>query len=301
MEQNKDEKEMDFEKSKKAIRNYKDTVFRELFNDKEELLSLFNAINGTDYTDSSDLTITTLLNVVYLEMKNDLSCILYADIQLYEQQASVNPNMPLRDFFYISRQLEYIVSDKDIYSSKLIKIPTPKFFTLYNGKEEQPAVRKFRLSESFENKEVEPCLELIVTQININKGMNNDLVEKCPTLFGYVTFVARVRENNETMTLEDAIDKAMDDCISEGILKDFFEKNRRKVMDVSILEFSIEKHEKLLKEEGREEGRDEQARSTVGRMLDEGKLTAREISYYVPDFTENDVIALQKERLKVNA
>lgn len=54
-------------------RNYKDTVFRMLFNDKENLLSLYNALNRTKYTDTDGLEITTLENAVYMNYKNDIS------------------------------------------------------------------------------------------------------------------------------------------------------------------------------------------------------------------------------------
>ena len=53
----------------KMQRNYKDTVFRMLFNNKEALLSLYNAINGTHYDRTDDLEIITLENAVYMAMK----------------------------------------------------------------------------------------------------------------------------------------------------------------------------------------------------------------------------------------
>ena len=49
-------------------RNYKDTIFRMLFKDKENLLSLYNAVNGTTYTDTENLEITTLKDAQYVDM-----------------------------------------------------------------------------------------------------------------------------------------------------------------------------------------------------------------------------------------
>ena len=122
----------------KVIRNYKDTVFRMLFNSKKELLSLYNALNDTGYTNEDELEIVTLENAVYMAMKNDVSCMLDMNIQLFEQQASVNPNTPLRFLMYISRQLEKLIVKKNLYGSKLIELPNPRFFVFYNGKETQP-------------------------------------------------------------------------------------------------------------------------------------------------------------------
>ena len=81
--------------------NYKDTIFRKLFKKKPQLLELFNAINNTDYDNPEELEVVTLENAVYMSIKNDVSCLLDMRIQLYEQQSTVNPNMPLRDLMYV--------------------------------------------------------------------------------------------------------------------------------------------------------------------------------------------------------
>ncbi len=83
-------------------RNYKDTLFRMVFREKKELLSLYNAINGTHYEDPEELTITTIENALYMGFKNDVSFIIEDVMNLYEGQSSWNPNMPLRRLFYIS-------------------------------------------------------------------------------------------------------------------------------------------------------------------------------------------------------
>ncbi len=108
-----------------VIRTYKDTVFRMIFREKKELLSLFNAVNGTEYTNPDDMEINTLENAVYMNMKNDLSCVLDLQLNLYEHQSTVNPNMPLRDLFYVARLYEAMLEEGQVYKSKLVKIPTP--------------------------------------------------------------------------------------------------------------------------------------------------------------------------------
>ena len=77
-----------------ANRNYKDTVFRMLFSDKKNLLSLYNAVNSRDYTNPDDLEIVTLENAIYMGMKNDLAFIIDTNLYLYEHQSTYNPNMP---------------------------------------------------------------------------------------------------------------------------------------------------------------------------------------------------------------
>ena len=241
----------------KPTRTYKDTVFRALFSDKKELLVLYNAVNGTDYDDPDELEITTLENAIYMSVKNDISCIIDMRLNIYEHQSSVNPNMPLRDLDYVARNFESFYAGQDIYSTKIIRLPNPKFVVFYNGEKEQPARREFRLSDAYIHREDNPSLELIVIQLNINPGYNDELLAKCPTLKQYMQYVDRVRIYQKQMPLQEAVSLAVDECITEGILADFLRKNKAEVIKMSIYEYDEKLHERTLREEGREEGRKE--------------------------------------------
>lgn len=164
----------------RANRKYKDTVFRILFSDKEHLLSLYNAVSGKTYTDPEQLQIVTLENAVYMGMKNDLAFIIDTNLFLYEHQSTYSANMPLRDLFYIiASEYQKLVDKKSLYSSKLQKIPAPKFLVFYNGTEEMEDSRTEYLSAAFENLTGEPDLELKVLTLNINIGHNQELLEQC--------------------------------------------------------------------------------------------------------------------------
>ena len=173
-----------------ANRNYKDTVFRMLFSDKKNLLSLYNAVNSRDYTNPDDLEIVTLENAIYMGMKNDLAFIIDTNLYLYEHQSTYNPNMPLRDLFYISSEYQKMLDQKSLYSSSLQKIPTPNFIEFYNGSDPVCDVFEHRLSSAFVHLSGEPKLELIVTVLNINEGHNALLMEHCKTLREYAQYVA---------------------------------------------------------------------------------------------------------------
>ncbi len=266
-----------------VIRNYRDTLFRMLYRNKKRLLSLFNAVNGTQYDNPDDLTITTLEGVLYLGMKNDVSCIIDMMMQLYEHQSTVNPNMPLRNLFYVSDLLQKYLYEEglDIYSRKQIKIPTPKFVVFYNGDEEQPERKEIRLSNAFSANTGETNMELVVLQININKGQNEELKAACKTLQEYAEFTERAREHRKEMELEDAIRTTIDECIRDGILKDFLLKNKAEVYHMCLYEFDVELHERVLREEEREEGRLEGIRE--GRLagqqegMQNGKKFAKQV------------------------
>ncbi len=255
--------------NQRVIRNYKDTVFRMLFNSKKELLTLYNALNNTDYTKEEELEIVTLENAIYMTFKNDVSCMLDMNIQLFEQQASINPNTPLRFLMYITRQLEKIIVKMNLYGSKLIKLPNPRFFVFYNGKDEQPEVEKLCLSSSYEHKTDEINLELKVLQLNINSGYNEEVKRKCPTLFQYMQYVDKVREYSKDYSLEEAVPLAVDYCIKHNILKDFLLANKAEVISMSIFEFDEELYKKSIREEGYEEG--------IEKGLKQGREESRSI------------------------
>ena len=103
----------------KINKKYKDRIFRMIFHEKKELLELYNAVNNSNYTNPDDLTITTIEDVVYMGMKNDLSFLIGDVMNLYEHQSSFSPNLPLRGLFYFSSLYkEYIepVNAPPVYS-----------------------------------------------------------------------------------------------------------------------------------------------------------------------------------------
>ncbi|MCM1084078.1 MAG: transposase [Clostridium sp.] len=237
-----------------ANMHHKDTVFRRVFSDKKELLTLYNAVNKTCYDNTEELEITTLENAVYMTIKNDLSCVIDMRLNLYEHQSSVNPNMPLRDLDYVSRSFRHFYDGKDIYSEKLIKLPNPKFVVFYNGIDKQPERKEFRLSDAYTHREENPSLELVVLQLNINPGYNDELMKACPTLREYMLFVDKIRKCSKTMDINTAVTRSVDECIKENILADFLRKNKMEVIAMSIYEYDAELHEKTLQEIGYEKG-----------------------------------------------
>lgn len=245
------------EKIPAANRQYKDTVFRMLFSEKENLLSLYNAVTGNTYQNADDLKIVTLENAIYMGMKNDLAFMLETNIYLYEHQSTLNPNIPLRDLIYIGIEYQQYVNNKSLYSSSLQKIPAPKFMVFYNGTDAVDDRVELRLSNAYEHLAGEPDLELKVLMLNVNEGHNKELMEQCQTLKEYAIYVARVRKYTSEMNLNDAVARAIDECIKEGILVEFLRKNRSEVKMVSILEYDKEWEEKKLRKAEYEAGRSE--------------------------------------------
>ena len=266
------------EKIPTANRQYKDTVFRMLFSEKENLLSLYNAVTGSHYQNAETLKIVTLENAIYMGMKNDLAFMLETNIYLYEHQSTINPNIPLRDLIYIGIEYQQYLNDKSLYSSKLQKIPAPKFMVFYNGTDTVDDRVELRLSEAYEHLAGEPDLELKVLMLNVNEGHNKDLMEQCQTLKEYAIYVARVQKYASELNLNDAVERAITECIKEGILVEFLRKNRSEVKMVSILEYDKEWEEKKLrkaeyeagKSDGIEIGRDKAIAEIICNMIKSG-------------------------------
>ena len=116
---------------------------------------------------------------------------------------------------------------------------------------------ELKLSDSFLIPTENPELELKVTVLNINEGMNEWLKEKCPELKEYMQYVDRVRKYSRETSLRDAVVKAVDECIQEGILRKFLTEQKAEVVKVSIYEFDEEREMKLIREDEREIGREE--------------------------------------------
>lgn len=253
----------------KANRQYKDTVFRMLFKDKENLLSLYNAMNQKNYTDVDALQVVTLENAIYMGMKNDLAFIMNMNLCLYEHQSTYNPNIPLRDLFYISNEYQKLVVQRSLYSSTIQKIPAPKFVMFYNGTKQIEDLSELRLSSAYENSIDNPDLELRVTVLNINEGYNKELMEQCRILKEYAQYVAKVRQYTSLsgISLEEAIESAIDECISEGVLAEFLTRNRSEVVSVSIFEYNKDEEEKKLRKAEFEAGKIEERYTNIREML----------------------------------
>lgn len=263
------------EKIPAANRQYKDTVFRMLFSEKENLLSLYNAVTGNTYQNADDLKIVTLENAIYMGMKNDLAFMLETNIYLYEHQSTLNPNIPLRDLIYIGIEYQQYVNNKSLYSSSLQKIPAPKFMVFYNGTDAVDDRVELRLSNAYEHLAGEPDLELKVLMLNVNEGHNKELMEQCQTLKEYAIYVARVRKYTSEMNLNDAVARAIDECIKEGILVEFLRKNRSEVKMVSILEYDKEWEEKKLRKAEYEAGKTEGITEVIQNMYRLGYSTEK--------------------------
>ena len=278
------------EKKDNVTSKFKDNVFCMLYRDKRNLLELYNALNNSAYTNVDDLQVTTLNGGSYMKYKNDASFLLCMSLYMFEQQSSKNPNMPLRFLHYVSDVFRELFSNSMLHRRSMIKIPVPHFVTFYNGLEKWIEDEdEIRLSDMYEITTDNPELELKVRVININEDVH--ILNKCKTLRDYMTFVNKVRFKMgvEGDDVRIAVTEAMDECIDEDILVDFFEQHREEVVEVSIYDYDEEEVRKVLAKEMAEE--------MVGEMAEK---YAQECAQKVAEEVSEKAFAEGKQSMMIN-
>ena len=259
-------------------KDFKDGVFCRLFGAaeyKENLLSLFNALNGTDYRDAAELTINTIDDVIFMGIKNDASCIIDMQMDLYEEQSTYNPNAPLRGLMYFGRLYEGYIAERGLnrYGSKLIRLPRPRYYVLYLGVENRPDREVLKLSDAFANADGDFAYEWTAIVLNVNDGHNTELLDACRVLKEYSQFVECSRRHlrkapKDRPSQYNAMREAVDECIGQGILVEFLTKNKAGVINMYLTEWDEEAYRTVLKQESWEDGKIE-GRAEVREEINE--------------------------------
>ena len=275
-------------------KRYRDTVFRDYFNDEERLLSLCNALLGTK---AAALKINTLEGTFFDRQKNDISCVVENNfLVLIEHQSTINENMPFRCLSYVAELLNNLVVDKDrLYHKALIRFPAPRFYVFYDGDAKEPLEREMRLSDAFNG--YNSALELVVTALNINLGLPQPLLTKCRYLHDYSMLVGKVKEGLRAgLTRKEAISRAVKYCLDNGLMKGYLEKNSQEVFNMLVLQWEQDKAIRASYEDGRDDGISEGIEKIALKMIRLGKSFA-DISE-ITDLTPERITELAHEQNK---
>ncbi|MCL1911571.1 MAG: Rpn family recombination-promoting nuclease/putative transposase [Leptospirales bacterium] len=276
-------------------KKYKDSLFRSIFNNKEKLLELYNAIEGTDYRDAQAIDINTLEDIIYIGMKNDISFIIDDTLVLIEHQSTINENMPLRMGIYLFLIWRKITNADPMakYGRYSREIPNPKLIVLYNGKEDHPAEKTLWLYSLYKKKNVEKkIVDLEVKVLNINKGRNPELERRSKTLADYAAFISKVREYEKKQSLNKAIESAIKYCIDNDILKEYLQQNSSEVNSMLTTEFDLDEYKEVIRMEALEEGIKKGKNEGIEEGKEEGK---EEVQNYILDLIEQ---GLSREEIK---
>lgn len=262
--------------------HYKDSVFVDLFSSdrtaKDNFLALYNALHNTNYQSTAILQNIRLKQTMYMSFANDVSYLVDNKIiVLAEHQSTVNPNMPLRCLEYVTRLYEHIQNPRDRYSRALKKIPAPVFYVFYNGRENIPAQKILRLSDSFIMQPETPTLELVVKLININYDKDSQILKSCKPLGQYSRFVEAVRRHI-AVDKEHGFENAIRECIKNDILREYLQRKSREVINMLVVEYdydtdiAVQREESLMLgiQQGEARGSRQKALETAKTMLTMG-------------------------------
>jgi hypothetical protein len=280
-------------------REYKDRVFKFIFGNpenKEWTLSLYNAVNGSNYSNPDDIRFNTIDDAVYMSMKNDVSFIILNEMNLWEHQSSFNPNMPMRFLTYGTQLYEQYTASSGYYkfSRKLQPLPKPNCICFYNGTAEQPERQVLKLSDAFGG---EGDIEVKVTMLNVNFGKNRELMEACQPLREYAWMVDRVREHQRVLqNLEAAVDVTINEMPDSFVIRKLIELHRAGVKRMFLTEYDEEKMKEQERKEafadGVEAGAYEANQKTAEDMLRDGEPLAKIVKY--SRLTEEHIRTLAK-------
>lgn len=268
-----------------VTRDNKDRLFRFIYGREENkkwTLELYNAVNGTSYTDESEIEIVTIDSVVYMKMKNDVAFLLGGFVNLYEHQSTFNPNMPLRELIYLAGiYSKYVYKNNlNIYGDTQLILPVPRLLVFYNGTDKMPDETVLELKNAFPEKiRDQSDVEVRVRMININAGHSNEIMRKSETLREYAWFVETVRkkldslkdvfltEEEKKAAMEQAVNEAIDEMPDDYVIKPYIMENRAEVNFMCITEYDEKKTMELFARDAREAQR-KKDEAEIARLAD---------------------------------
>ena len=235
----------------KSSTTYKDTLLKVLCKDPKRAIEVINALTGSDYPPTAKVEICDLDNSL-MRRYNDVGLHIEGElIILIEHQSTISPNLPLRFLSYIVDILFFwFVKVDDLYGNTLYKIPTPKFYVLYNGTE-QLKHSHLKLSDAFTLPDEVAGLELTAQVLDVNYGSGHEILEKSPLIAGYSYLIEQIRRQMETGSNRDqAIRKGIEICLEEGILTDLLKENYEEVIQMLDIQYSKEAEFRIIRQEG---------------------------------------------------
>ncbi|OON99093.1 MAG: hypothetical protein ATN35_00410 [Epulopiscium sp. Nele67-Bin004] len=282
----------------KVYPNTNDSFFKKIYEDKAELVSLCRGLTGRDDITEADITVTTLkeTNAIYVQIRNDLSFIIGADIFLVEQQSKVNPNMPVRQGSYYFNTLSELFGNAVFHSTTKKQIPRPILITFVNGNPKGISSEIIKLSDMFEpnikdDKQglikiddiYQSYIEVCVQVVYLNHPDNEKFLDTIPSLKGYAIFTQSLKHyQSKGHTKEEAVELAIDYTINQQLLVSLLLKEREGVKSMVMAQITQEEWDTFKFAEGKAEGKEEG--KAEGR--NEGKI---EMLYKDFSFSPNEI------------
>ena len=270
-----------------AKRTAKNSVFLDLFQDKKNLLALYQTLHPEDTEATEDtLEIVTIDNVLTDNLYNDLGIMAGNDrlLLLLEAQSSWTVNILIRILLYLAQSYhEYFErTSQSLYKSTKVRIPKPELYIIYTGNRGKKPDTISLSKEFFGGEDI----DIEVRAKVIYESDTKDIINQ------YIIFCKVFDEQRKLhgMTRQ-AVTETIRTCKDRNILKQYLS---RKEVEVVTIMMSLFDDEQIMKSFIRSERHDE-ARETAERMMRKGRLSLEEIADYVPALSFDELKELEAE------
>ena len=206
-------------------RNYKDSLFRDIFKDEKRLAEIYAGMFDEPVA-AIDIELAALDWTFFTGIRNDVSFLVRQQyIVLLEHQSTLNANMPLRMLDYIAQLYRQYIDADAIYRERLIAFPAPRLHVLYNGEAEMPSRWEMRLFDAFASQKGD--MEVVVHVWNINDSSKHGILRKCRALKACSVFVGQVRNMvRHVCDMESSVRQAIQYCIDHDWLREYFKQKQ---------------------------------------------------------------------------
>ncbi|MCM1288872.1 MAG: hypothetical protein NC240_11235 [Clostridium sp.] len=269
----------------RAKRTAKNSVFLDLFQDKKNLLALYQTLHpeDTDTTEDS-LDIVTIDNVLTDNLYNDLGIMVGNDrlLLLLEAQSTWTVNILVRILLYLAQSYhEYFErTSQSLYRSKKVTMPKPELYVIYTGDQGRKPDIILLSQEFFDGADIDIEIKAKVIYESDKDNIINEYIVFCKV------FNEQVKEHGMT---KQAITETIRICKDRNILKRYLSGKEKEVVTIMMSLFDEEQIMKTYAKDMAKEAAKENAKENAITMLKNGRITVEEIPSFFPKLTLEDV------------
>ena len=275
----------------KAKRTAKNSVFLDLFQDKKNLLKLYQTLHPEDMDATEDtLDIVTIDNVLTDNLYNDLGIMVGGNklLLLLEAQASWTVNILIRILLYLAQSYhEYFErTSQSLYKSKKVKMPKPELYIIYTGnKGRKPDIISLS-KEFFDGADIDIEIKAKVVYESDKDNIINEYIIFCKV------FNEQVKAYGMT---KQAVTETIRICKDRNILKQYLSSKEVEVVTIMMSLFDDEQimrtYEKDLKRETE--------RETAERLIKKRIMSLEDIADCVPSLSFDELKEIEAEVMQL--
>ncbi len=275
----------------KAKRTAKNSVFLDLFQDKRNLLKLYQTLHPEDTDATEDtLDIVTIDNVLTDNLYNDLGIMVGKDklLLLLEAQSTWTVNILIRILLYLAQSYhEYFErTSQSLYKSTKVKMPKPELYIIFTGNKGRKPETVSLSQEFFGGADIDVEVKAKV----IYESDTEDIINQ------YIIFCKVFDEQRKLYGMtEQAVKETIRICKDRNILKEYLISREVEVVTIMM---SLFDDEQIMRTYWKDMEK-EMARKTAEKMIKMGKLSLEEICLCVPSLSLDELKELEAEIMQL--